>query len=235
MEYDIPYRLIITIVILAVSLFFVVDFFMKTPRYPRLDEGFSTKRNTHDIPDCLRTLPEASQLLDLVRRHRGATADPLSDADQDDREFELLLQKLACFKEDITSTQATPNKTRPIPFETAHDRIPVAELTGMCLAKNLSTRDMEIVFITWRERGLALLRRLCTEGNLTESESATSEQLFSSLFDSVYHTAQSTCVGQAPSLHSPGDSAPYEPEHLKNRNAYDVKYGGMSASGWNSI
>lgn len=235
MEYDIPYKLIITIVILAVSLFFIVDFFMKTPRYPRLDEGFASPSDKKVIPDCLRTLPEATQLLDLVRRHRGPTADPLSDTDADDREFELLLQKLACFKQDLTSTQSTPDKTRALPYETAHDRIPIADLTAMCLIKNVSKRDMEIVLTTWRERGLALLRRLCTEGNLTEAESATSEQLFSSLFDSVSQTAQSTCIGQAPALHSPGDSAPYEPEHLRNRGSYDVKYGGLSASGWNSI
>lgn len=235
MEYDIPYKLIATIILLAVTLFFVVDFFMTTPRYPRLDEGFASKLDHKVIPDCLRTLPEAAPLLEMVRRHRGTMADPLSDTDADDREFELLLQKLACFKQDLTSTQSTPDKTRSLPFETAHDRIPIADLTAMCLVKNVSKRDIEIVFTTWRERGLDLLRRLCTGRNLTESESATSEQLFSTLFDSVRQTAQSACVGQAPSLHSPGDSAPYEPEHLKNRNSYDVKYGGLSASGWNSM
>jgi hypothetical protein len=235
MEYDIPYKLIITIVLVAVSLFLIVDFFMKTPRYPRLDEGFATSSEKTALPDCLRTLPEATQLMDLVRRHRGSAIDPLTDTDGDDREFVLLLQKLACLQQDLTSTQSTPNATRTIPFETAHDRIPIADLTAMCLVKNVSKRDIEIVFSTWRERGQLLLRRLCTEGNLTESEAATSEQLFSSLFDSVYQTSQSVCIGQAPPLSRPEDSAPYEPEHLRNRNKYDVTYGGLSASGWNSI
>jgi hypothetical protein len=236
MEYDIPYKLIVTIVLIAVVLFFMVDFFMTTPRYPRMEEAFVPTvlpPTPIVLPESLRTHSEAHALFQLLGRAQAA--ETVDTAMADERELILLTEKLVALQQDLTSTEHTPHATHPLPFETAHDRIPVADLAGMCLAKSTSPRDLEIVFTTWRERGQALIRRLCTARHLVESDCVAVERLFSTMFDTTKDTAQSVCIGRAPSLTSPGDSAPYEPEQLRTRRSYDVTYGGLSASGWNSI
>lgn len=234
MEYDIPYRLIAVILLIAVFTFFLTNLFVFTPRYRRLDEGFASF-DTGKMPDCFRTLPEAEQILSLIRStQKGVEVERLEDTEADDKELEILLQKMACLKADLLSTERLPQSTRALPFETAHDRIPVAEFSGMCMAKNLSPRDIDIVFLTWRDRAQHLLRKLCTERNLPESEIAIAEKQLMTAWDGVYQLSKSTCVGEAPPLHRPQDEAPYEPEHLRNRRTYDYTYGGLSASGWNS-
>lgn len=237
-EYDIPYKLIGLILLVAVLVYFLSEFFLFTPRYPRLGEGFESLEKV-EIPNCFRTLPEAPQLLALVRSNKGdvdtaADAVKREDTEADDRELEILLQKLACLKADLVSTEHLPQSTRALPFETAHDRIPVAEVSAMCMSKNMSMRDVDIVFLTWKERAEHLLRKLCTERNLPESDVRTAETLFHNAWDSVYQTSKSICVGEAPSLTRPQDEAPYEPESLRTRRSYDVLSNGLSASGWNA-
>jgi hypothetical protein len=232
--YDIPYKFIGVILLVAVLVYFLSEFYVFTPRYKRLDEGF-VSLDKGKMPDCFRTLPEAPQLLAILRSNKGAAeVERVEDTEADDREFEILLQKLACLKADLLSTERLPQSTRALPFETAHDRIPVAEVSAMCMSKNLSMRDIDIVFLTWKERAEHLLRKLCTERKLSEMDSATAEKLFLAAWDEVYQTSKSICVGEAPSLSRPQDEAPYEPESLRTRRSYDVTYGGLSASGWNA-
>jgi len=83
MEYEVPYQLIMTVIIVAIVIYFVVKIMNNTPKYDRVDEGFYggvARGSGH--PDCLRTLPEGSQLLDLVASANNIPAG-VSDASAD--------------------------------------------------------------------------------------------------------------------------------------------------------
>jgi hypothetical protein len=94
-----------------------------TPKYKRVDEGFFggvARGSGH--PDCLRTIPEGSEILDVL------TAKKVSEGSADYREFQLILSKLGCLKKDLLSPSGIVEATRYQAFETAHDRINVAEV-----------------------------------------------------------------------------------------------------------
>ena len=226
-------------VLIAIAIGVIVSILYKTPNYRRVDEGFYggvARGSGH--PDCLRTLPEGSQLLDiLVSKRVNSIPAGASDASADYQEMELLLSKMACLKKDLLSTSGQVDATRYQTFETAHDRINVGELCGMCMNQTIARRDLDIIFATWRDRGNVLLRKLCTEANLSEQEVVAVEKLFSKSWTDVYDVAQSKCLKTDFSKQNGGstggDVGAYEPPSLKEDRSYDYKYGGLSASGWN--
>jgi hypothetical protein len=239
MEFEVPYKLVLTILVVAVTVGLVVNLMFFTPKYKRVDEGFYggvARGSGH--PDCLRTLPEGSELLNLLT-NKGVNHIPsgVSDASSDYKEFELILSKLACLKKDLMSPSGIVEATRYQAFETAHDRMAVAEVCGMCMSQTIPSRDLDIIFATWRDRGKVLLRKLCTEANLNEKEVVQTEQLFTKAWSDVYDIAKSKCLKTDFSLQNGGstggDVGAFEPEHLKDTRSYDYKYGGLSASGWN--
>ena len=239
MEFSIPYEYILKTIVIAILVFVLVRFMFFTPKYKRVDEPFFggvARGSGH--PDCLRTLPEASELMDLfISSGVNKIPSGISDANADYKELELILSKLGCLKKDLMSPSGIPEATRYQAFETAHDRVPVAEVTGMCLSQNIPSRDLDIIFGTWRDRGQVLLRKLCTEAQLTEQQVTKTEVLFKKAWSDVYEIAKSRCLKTDFSLQNGGstggDTAPYEPEHLKDLRSYDFKYGGLSALGWN--
>jgi hypothetical protein len=234
---DIPYTLIFYVVVIIVIVGILVNFMFFTPKYKRVDEGFFggvARGSGH--PDCLRTLPEGSEILDvLLGRIEKNMA--VSEGSADYREFQLILSKLGCLKKDLMAAAGVVNSTRYQAFETAHDRINVAEVCGMCLNQTIPARDLDIVFATWRDRGKVLLRKLCTEAQLTEQQVVKLEELFKKAWEDVYEIAKSRCLKTDFSKQNGGstggDVGAYEPEHLKDARSYDYKYGGLSASGWN--
>lgn len=208
-----------------------------TPKYKRVDEGFFggvARGSGH--PDCLRTLPEGSEILDVLLG-RIAENKAVSEGSADYREFQLILSKLGCLKKDLMSPSGIVEATRYQAFETAHDRINVAEVTAMCLNQTIPSRDLDIIFATWRDRGKVLLRKLCTEAELTEQHVVKLEGLYKAAWEDVYEIAKSRCIKTDFSKQNGGstggDVGAYEPEHLKDIRSYDYKYGGLSASGWN--
>jgi hypothetical protein len=233
---DIPYELILKIIVLSLAVYGLVWFMNKTPRYDRVGEGFfgGVARGA-GIPDCLRTLPEASEILDILQRHRANNMlAGMSDANADYKEFVVLLSKMACLKKDLLAPGVQVDATRFQPFETAHDRIAVAELCGLCLSQNIPSRDLDISFSTWRSRGIDLLYRLCTEANLSEEEVKTSEMLFKKAVDDVYSIATSRCLKtDVPMQQVLGDVGAFEPPKGHDLQPYEQVYGGLSASGWN--
>jgi len=226
---EIPYELISKIIVLAIVVYAIFYFMNTTPKYNRVNEGFyGGVAIGSGHPDCLRTLPEASQVLDIVSR---------SARSEDYAELQLLLSKMACLKKDLLSPGVQVDSTRYQAFETAHDRISVAELCGLCLSQNIPSRDLDISFATWRDRGKELIRKLCTEANLTEQDVRHAEALFKTAFDDVYNIAISRCLktdfskqngGQAL-----GDVGAFEPPQMQELRPYDYLHGGLSGSGWN--
>lgn len=235
---DIPFDLIFKIAIIALAVFLLVRFMNSVPRYNRINEGFAgVARDTNGMM-CLRTLPEASQLLDLLQTN-GVNHVPagLSDASKDYAELELLLSKMACLKKDLMAPGTQVDATRYQAFETAHDRIAVAELCGLCMSKNIPPRDLDIIFITWRNRGNDLIKRLCTEANLKENELQMTQSLFDKAFDDTYNIATSRCLQTDFSKQNGGqtlgDVSGYSDPRSDDLRMYDYTYGGLSASGWN--
>ena len=228
------YSAMLYLVFFAVLVFFLLRFLLNTPSYPRMEEGFYggvARGSGH--PDCLRTLPEGSEILDVLTRPI-ANAPAVSEGSADYREFQLILSKLGCLKKDLMSPSGIVEATRYQAFETAHDRINVAEVCAMCLNQTIPSRDLDIVFATWRDRGKVLLRKLCTEANLTEEEVMKLEKLYHKAWSDVYDIAKSRCLKTDFSLQhggaTGGDVSPYMPENLKDARSY----GGIrEASGWN--
>ena len=236
---EFPLQLVFTLVIVAVVVFFIVRMMSTTPLFQFMSEGFfaGVTRGSGE-PDSPRTLPEGSQLLDvLASRMKSSGSGSGSEASPDYSEFQLILSKLAALKQDLLSTSSVVNATRYQAFETAHDRINTAEVCGMCFTHSIPARDLDIVFITWRDRGRVLLRKLCTEANLTEPDVVQMEAQFNALWSDVYEIAKSRCLKTDFSLQNGGatggDVGAYEPTQLKDLRSYENKYGGLSASGWN--
>jgi hypothetical protein len=212
----------------------LIRFMNSVPKYNRV-EGFAGVARGAGHPDCLRTLPEASQLLDIL--HGVKAGSNAADASGDYKELELILSKMACLKKDLMAPGTQVDSTRYQAFETAHDRVAVAELCGLCLSKNISSRDLDISFATWRDRGNDLLRRLCTAANLNDQELKTAEMLFKKAHEDVYSIATSRCLkGDVKSSNAvDGDSevGAYDSPAAQELGPYNYTYGGLSASGWN--
>lgn len=233
---NIPYTLLFYVVLSCILVGVLVNFMFFMPKYKRVGEGFFggvARGSGH--PDCLRTIPEGSEILDVLSGMKGNKA--ISEGSADYREFQLILSKLGCLKKDLLSPSGIVEATRYQAFETAHDRINVAELCGMCLNQTIPSRDLDIIFATWRDRGNVLLTKLCTEAELTEQQVVKLEETFKKIWEDVYDISKSRCLKTDFSKQNGGstggDVGAFEPEHLKDLRSYDYKYGGLSASGWN--
>ena len=230
---QVPYDWIITILFIAIIVGLIVRTTVFTPSFYDMNEGFygGVARGA-GIPDCLRTLPEASELLSMLSSRVSGYP---SEGTADYREFVLILSKLACLKKDLLSPSGIVEATRHQAYETSHDRVAVAELCGMCLNQTVGARDLDISFSTWRDRAKILMLKLCTEANLSESDVVKVEKLFTSIYDGVYHLSTSKCLKTDVNKQNSGDVSGYLPENLVNRREYEYKYGGASASGWNGV
>jgi hypothetical protein len=235
---QVPYDWIITILFVAIIVGLIVRTTVFIPSFYDMNEGFyGGVARSAGHPDCLRTLPEGSQLLDMVASANNVPAGA-SDASADYKEMELILSKLACLKKDLLSPSGIVEATRTQAFETAHDRMNTGEVCAMCLNQSIAARDLDIIFATWRDRGRVLLRKLCTEANLSEVQSVQVEKLFKKAWEDVYDVATSRCLKTDYSKQNGGSTeggnvGGVEPPALKDLGTYDYKYGGISASGWN--
>jgi hypothetical protein len=231
---EIPHvTLIGSIILVAILVGVFVYFMFFTPKYQRVTEQkegfFGGVARGSGYPDCLRTLPEASQILDILTKKTEISLAT------DYKEFQLILSKLACLKKDLMSPSGIVEATRYQAFETAHDRINVAEVCALCISKNMAARDLDIIFATWRDRGTILLRKLSTEAELNEEALSHVEKLFGAAWNDVYDIAKSVCLKTDIGVVTGGqDVGGYEPENLTNLRDYTYKYGGLSASGGNS-
>ena len=222
-----PYLLISVLLVVAVVTFYLSRLFVSVPFYH--SEGFygGATRGT-GTPDSLRTLPESSQLLEILGK---------AQASSDYAELELLLGQMASLKKDLLSPSGIVDATRYQAFDTAHDRVAVAELCGMCMTHTIAPRDLDIDFATWRDRGNLLIRQLSTAASISDAQTDRALKLFSVSWEDVYQIAQQKCLKTiAEQSHGSGkgsDVGSYEPPALKNLRDYANVYGGLSASGWN--
>ena len=219
---------ILWILLLALVVYFVSTVYLQYPRYgqavpPMASEGFfgGVARGAGH-PDCLRTLNDGAELLALVMT-------PETTNKPDFVEFQVLLSKLGCLKKDLMSPSGIVEATRYQPYETAHDREPVAEVAATCLNRTIPKRDLDIIFQTWKDRGNVLLKRLCTLAELTEAQVVQCEKLFANSWIDVYEVAQGRCIATAGEIKAAVDDArPYEPVEVKDLGEYNGYYSGWS-------
>ena len=221
---------IFSTILVATLVGLMVYFMFFTPKFQRVTEqkegffGGVARGSGH--PDCLRTLPEGSQILDILTKNVSVKHQP------DYTELQLILSKLACLKKDLMSPSGIVDATRYQAFETAHDRINVAEVCALCISKNIPSRDLDIIFATWRDRGTILLRKLSAAAQLNTEELSRIEALFNAAWNDVYDISKSVCLKTDFSKQNDGMVSGYE--HLTTVGDYTNKYGGLSASGGNS-
>jgi hypothetical protein len=186
-------------------------------RSPPRHEGFQgPKRGVSDIP-CGQESSFVTNLADLFSVKKSTT----EQGEADLAEFKIILSKLCCLKHDLMSTNRAVNATLRIPFVTVHDREYIGDTVGRCFANSLPSRDLEIIFETWRDRGLNLLDMLCTSYELSESESIDANDYFMSVWSDSYDVARTVCTpNPQPQVSSPRDPKGFMPESIKELGVY---------------
>jgi hypothetical protein len=171
-------------------------------------------------PDCLRNLNEGPELLDIVRSAAGTA---------DYSELQLILSKLGCLKQDIMGPSGIVEATRYQAYEAAHDREPIAEVAATCLNRTISKRDLEIIFVTFKDRAKVLLRRLCTIANISEAQTAKADKLLLFAWKDVYEIASGRCIATPGELEAQAhDAQPFEPPAIQELREYNGYYSGWT-------
>lgn len=175
------------------------------------------------VPDCLRSSAEGAE---LVAMFQGAGEDNDYNA-ENAKELTQIVSKLSCFKKDLISPSHIVEATRYQQFVTMHDIEPIAETTGRCFAKTISSRDLEIAFDKWQDRGEKLIRMLCADNNFTSANCDKAIKLFEYVVRDVKDIARGSCLqGEAIIAGKPGprDAHPFENPDLENFGEYKGYY-----------
>ena len=228
-------KIALIVIFVALGSFIAYKFYFgyKTVPQPSSKSGFQNLRTEGffggaargtGISDCSRSSLEGAQLLAMFPIDSQNTG---SEASENAHELNQIVSKLSCFKKDLVSPSHIVEATRYQNFVTAHDIEPIAETTARCFAKTISPRDLEISFDKWTMRGAQLVRELCTEYKLSETEYAKAETLFQTLVRDVKDIARGACLQGEPTIAGkpgPRDAHGYESSDLQNLGPYNGYY-----------
>ena len=180
-------------------------------------EGFQgPKRGVSHIP-CGQESSFVTNLADLFSAKKSTT----EEGEADLREFNIILSKLCCLKHDLMSTNRVVRATLKLPFVTIHDREYIGDTAGRCFTNSLPPRDLDIIFETWRDRGLTLLDKLCTSYDLTESETLNANNDFLSVWSDTYDVARTVCIpSKKEEYSSPRDPKGFIHESIRDLAGY---------------
>jgi hypothetical protein len=162
----------------------------------KVEEGFGGVAVGSGMPDCIRASAEGGQIADFFMSRKSSAEEGVDDL----RELLVLLGKLSCFKKDLMGASGVVEATRYQPYSTAHDIEPVAETTARCFAKTIPPRDLAISFDKWSERGVTLLRRLCSEYDAKPEQFAKLSATFGAMIKDVTDVAEKTCFAGTPMI-----------------------------------
>jgi hypothetical protein len=168
---------------------------------------------------------ESSHVTDILEMFANKMS-TLEEGNPDLKEFKEIMSKLCCMKHDLMSASQRVDSTLYIPYNNTHDRENPADTVGRCFTKSLPIRDLDIIFGTWKERGLFLLSRLCTSFHLSSRETEKTSRHFVSLWSDVFDIAKTTCLppSTAPAYGSPRDPIGTTPEKVKGLGPYNGYY-----------
>jgi hypothetical protein len=190
---------------------------------PSIKEGFGGAARGTGSPDCLRSSAEGAELIAMFQGRNSS----FEEGSDDLRELTQIVSKLSCFKKDLVSPSYIVEATRYQQFVTMHDIEPIAETTGRCFSKTISPRDLEIAFDKWSQRGELLVRRLCTEYQLSNQDVNKVQALFRAVLRDVKDIARGACLQGEPKIAGkpgPRDAHPYEAPGLQNLGEYSGYY-----------
>lgn len=238
MEWPSASTLAIIIVVVILCLFIARYFFYgkATVPLPSYKSGFTVTQEGFVLPtgtgsshkggfgsemidgpqNCLGQNATASTILDMF---------PSNNSD-DFIEMKRLLNKLCCFKKDLSSANHVVDATRKQPYITDHDVEPIAEVTARCFAKTISPRDLEISFDIWTGRGNALLESMAASSAMTSADLTKAQSIFNLFIRDVRNDAQTECLQK--DLLIAGKPGPRDPHAYSNPNEEDFgKYDGF--------
>jgi hypothetical protein len=194
-----------------------------TPPSGEYNEGFQgPARGVSDIP-CGQESSYAIELSDLFAQKDSTTDEGVSDL----KEFKQILTKLCCMKHDLMGPSQVVQSMMYIPYNNSHDRENPADTVARCFTKSIPPRDLDITFGTWKQRGLILIKRLCTSYNLAPSESESAKRSFSALWLDVFSIAKNACSppsDDGSSSVSPRDVKGSIPESVEELGSYTGYY-----------
>lgn len=185
-------------------------------------EGFQGPSKGVSGIQCGQESSYAVNLSDLFASKESSTEEGEADLE----EFKQILSKLCCLKHDLMSTNQVVQSTLNVKFNTSHDRENPADTVGRCFTKSLPSRDLDIIFITWRERGLALLDKLCTSYDLNDEEAKGAKNDLLSLWSDTYDVGRTVCAPDNKDTKnaSPRDVRGVMPEKVQTLGAYTGYY-----------
>jgi hypothetical protein len=222
------YFIIATLVALAVGyvsyMIIIKNKTLSSGARPKINslEGFQGPANGVSNVKCGQESSYVASLSALFSSKISVTEEGKADLN----EFNEILSKLCCLKHDLMSTNQVVQSTLNLKFNTSHDRENPANTTGRCFTKSLPPRDLDIIFETWRDRGLVLLDRLCTSYSLNDNEAKAAKNDLLSVWADVYDIARSVCGPEKieSKSGSPRDVRGVMPERVQTLGPYTGYY-----------
>ena len=185
-------------------------------------EGFQGPvRGVATIP-CGQESSHVTDVLEIFARKTSSTG----EGDADMKEFKQIMSKMCCIKHDLMGVAQVVSSTLYTPYNNTHDRENPADTVGRCFTKSIPPRDLDIIFATWKTRGLSLLNKLCTSYNLSSSESEKVLRHFTMLWSDVFDIAKGACSPpeKAPEYGSPRDPKGVMPPKVEDLGEYKGYY-----------
>jgi hypothetical protein len=213
----------------AVTIVFIISFIINIvmnrsqtlPIVSKVDGFYGGAINGSSNLSCGRMSYEAEKLYSMFYKKSVKDSEEGSD---DMRELKMLLSKLCCFKQDLMAPQQTITAVKELGFVTQQDIQPIGDLTGRCFSKTIPERDLSLQVIKWRDAGKVLIHRLCTEGNLSESQVKVAEGLFGTVINDVEDVARAQCLGSVPKQ----EGGRFDPEPVTTKDVDGLrKYDGL--------
>ena len=171
---------------------------------------------------CGRMSSEAEKLYSMFYKKSVKDSEEGSD---DMRDLKMLLSKLCCFKQDLMAPQQTITAVKELGFVTQQDIQPIGDLTGRCFSKTIPECDLSLQITKWRDAGMLLLHRLCTEGDLSESQVKTAEKLFGTLINDIEDVSRTQCLGKiTKDMNGRFDPEPVTTKDVDTLHKYDGLY-----------
>lgn len=185
-------------------------------------EGFQgPTRGVSTIP-CGQESSHVTDVLEIFAGKMSTT----QEGDPDFKEFKEIMSKMCCLKHDLMSANQKVDSTLRTPYNNTHDRENPADTVARCFTKSMPMRDLDIIFATWKNRGLSLLNRLCTSYSLSSNESEKAMRHFTMLWTDVFDIAKTVCPPpeKAPEYGSPRDPRGFTNPKVEGLGEYKGYY-----------
>jgi hypothetical protein len=191
------------------------------PRF--LSEGFSTiALDEATMPRCFTRSPDAQELLSMLSTSASAPAN--SDAGMAHAELKLILQKMLCIDADITGAGAGVYSTYALPFATSHDIEPAASFVNRCVRHAVRSRDLEVAFGKFEDRGTELINTLCAD----DAQRRQVLDKFHTIVASTLKAVSTNCLMSKDTMDKPAgprDPGYFLPPSLENVRPYTISGG----------